>query len=143
MNVTFEGAAYPQDFILTDTQMDCGLEGAHQTFQMMLGDGMVTILPIGGGKVRVVASGVTQQGSAEAERVPTLQDFDEAIAKMVPAQDAFPKPRLYDPVWLARFHLHHRCVNKYRDGRLFLAEGIHRRDSSSFGAVAQGEAQMC
>lgn len=126
MNVKFEGDAYPQDFILADTQIDWDLDGIEGSFQAMLGDGLVMIFPMGKGRARITASRPSHQGSGED---PTLKDFDEILAKMLPSQESFPKPRLHDPFWLARFHLHHRCVTKYRDGRLFVAGDaahIHR-----------------
>lgn len=126
MNVTFEGDAYPQEFILADTKIDWDLKGNDATFQTMLGDGLVMIFPMGHGRARITAS---RPGHGSEDEEPTLRDFDEIIAKMMPAQDSFPKPRLHSPFWLTRFHLHHRCVTKYRDGRLFVAGDaahIHR-----------------
>lgn len=151
MNVEFEGDAYPQDFILADTHLDWALEGLDRgTFQTMLGKGgLVMVFPMGKGRARITASrsaysddhhhhhrgGSSTEEEEKKEKKkgnddePTLQDFDEILAQMIPTDEAFPKPRLHDPFWLARFHLHHRCATKYRDGRLFIAGDaahIHR-----------------
>lgn len=129
MNVKFEGDAYKQEFILADTKLDWDIDGAETTVQTMLGDGLVIIIPMGHGRARITASRPDHTSSEDA---PTLKDFDDIIAKMIPGQDSFPKPRLYDPFWLASFHLHHRCATKYRDGRLFVAGDaahIHRSGS--------------
>lgn len=132
MNVTFQGDAYPQEFILADTKIDWDLKGSQDAFQTMLGDGLVFIFPMGNGRARITASRPDHVGSEEE---PTLEDFDQLIAKMLPAQDSVPKPRLHDPFWLTRFHLSHRCVSKYRDGRLFVAGDaahIHRLGPTTF-----------
>lgn len=129
MNVKFEGDAYKQEFILADTKVDWDMEGTDRTIQVMLGDGLVMIIPMGHGRARITASRPDHTSSEDAKEPPTLKDFDDIIAKMIPAQDLFPKPRLHDPFWLASFHLHHRCATKYRDGRLFIAGDaahIHR-----------------
>lgn len=117
--MTFEGGAYPQDFILADTHIECDvrlLNGANLIF----GNGMAMLLPLKDGIVRIVAS---RPGQA-VDRDPTLEDFQEFMSKMLPGD-----LKIHDPVWLTRFHLHHRGVNKYRDGRLFVAGDaahIHR-----------------
>lgn len=118
MDLTFEGDAYPQDFILADTHIDWDMEGIDHDAQMMIGDGMVLILPMQPGMVRIIAS---RPEHVDTDKEPTLKDFDEHLAKMIPTDKSFPKPKLYDPFWVARFHLHHRCVSKYRDGRFFVA----------------------
>ena len=106
----FEGEAYPQDFILADVHLDW--EGVQDRAVACLGRGLMIILPLKDGLVRLVASraGVVEEAN------PTLEDFKEFFSEMAPGQG-----RLYDPTWLARFKLHHRGVNTYRDGRLFVA----------------------
>lgn len=129
MNVTFEGDAYPQEFILADTNIDWDVKGSEGMFQTMLGDDLVMIFPMGQGRARITAS---RPGHGSSDEDPTLQDFDSLIAKLLPTDGSVPKPRLHDPFWLARFHLHHRCVTKYRDGRLFVAGDaahIHRSEN--------------
>ncbi|KAF3767519.1 hypothetical protein M406DRAFT_228570, partial [Cryphonectria parasitica EP155] len=114
MDVEFVGDAYPQEFILTDT--GCEWPEGQGRAHIFLGDSMMIFLPMKGGKARLVASRPEHLAS---DADPTLKDFQDCIATMLP--EDIPKPKLHDPYWLARFHLHHRCVSKYRDGRLFVA----------------------
>lgn len=124
MDVQFEGDAYPQEFILADSEFDW--EEAGDEAHIFIGDGMAMLLPLKAGRARFVASRPSQVAT-DAE--PTLQDFQDRLETFLPAEASFPKPRLHDPYWLARFHLHHRCATKYRDGGLFVAGDaahIHR-----------------
>lgn len=135
MDVRFEGDAYPQEFILADTAFDWApayFDGTRA--QLFLGDGMALMLPLGPGRARFVASRSKGVGVAasDADAEPTLRDFEACLEGMLPLGEGeapSKRPRLHDASWLARFHLHHRCVTKYRDGRLFVAGDaahIHR-----------------
>lgn len=131
MDVQFEGDAYPQDFILADTAYDWAPEYFDGTkAQLFLGDGMALMLPLEPGHARFVAS--RSRVVAYDDAKPTLRDFEVCLEGMLPVgegEDLSKRPRLHDASWLARFHLHHRCVTKYRDGRLFVAGDaahIHR-----------------
>lgn len=131
MDVRFEGDAYPQEFILADTEYDWAPEYFDGTrAQLFLGDGMALMLPLGPGHARFVASRSRVVAYDDAE--PTLRDFEVCLEGMLPMEEgenSSKRLRLHDASWLARFHLHHRCVTKYRDGRLFVAGDaahIHR-----------------
>ncbi|KAI1339647.1 FAD binding domain-containing protein [Xylariaceae sp. FL0016] len=109
-NLTFEGEAYQQEFILADTHIKS--QQPPNTAFMCLGKGVMVVLPIARDRVRLVVSrpghGVIQE--------PELKDFEEFMQEVFPGGGS-----LYDPLWITRFHLHHRGVNNYRDGRLFVA----------------------
>ncbi|KFX99411.1 hypothetical protein O988_03875, partial [Pseudogymnoascus sp. VKM F-3808] len=68
------------------------------------------------GSVRVVGTLTIDSNENGDEFDPTLEDFQELFNKMAPGTG-----ELYDPSWMAKFKLHHRGVNKYRNGRLFVA----------------------
>lgn len=124
MSVEFEGDAYPQEFVLADTL--CDWDETAGKAHMFLGEGMAMILPMGPGRARILASR-PRHLSADAD--PTLQDFEDFLHTMLPADESVSKPKLHDPFWISRFHLHHRCATKYRDGKLFVAGDaahIHR-----------------
>ena len=53
----------------------------------------------------------------DADGNPTLAFFQQEMEKFTPPGCG----TIYDPVWLAQFRLHHRGVNKFREGRLFVA----------------------
>ncbi|KAI1103519.1 FAD binding domain-containing protein [Jackrogersella minutella] len=80
---------------------------------MSFGQGVMAVLQMKDGLIRIVASGANV---TKREGEPQLEDFQGFFDKTVPEGG-----RLHDPVWLARFHLHHRGVNQYSNDRLFVA----------------------
>ncbi|KAI0860923.1 FAD binding domain-containing protein [Xylaria cubensis] len=109
-NLTFDGDAYPQEFLCADTYMDSGMPGGQA--YMCLGNGALIVLPLKGGMVRLVVSRPGQDNT----RDPKLEDFEEFVQEIFPGGG-----KLHDASWITRFRLHHRGVNNYRDGRLFVA----------------------
>jgi hypothetical protein len=116
--IPFEGAAYPQTFVLVDLEVDGDLE--QDIAHAFLGTGgMLFFFPLGRPTTWRLL-GMRPPGDAtEAEQespVPTLANV-QAIA------DAFTGGtlELRDPVWLTYFRLHHRHAARYRAGRVFLA----------------------
>ncbi len=114
--VPFEGAAYPQTFVLADLEVDGELQ--RDVAHTFLGEaGMLFFFPLGRPATWRMAGMRRPGDESEPERSePTLADL-QAIA------DAFTggKLRLRDPVWLTYFRLHHRHAARYRAGRVFLA----------------------
>jgi 2-polyprenyl-6-methoxyphenol hydroxylase-like FAD-dependent oxidoreductase len=106
----FDGAAYPQDFILADVHLKW--EEKH-CLTIFMGQGVMAIFPMKDGVSRLLCSRPHQ---ANVDTEPTIEDFNEVFRNLAPM-----KVELLDPVWIARFRLHHRNVEKYRMGRMFLA----------------------
>ncbi|KAI1470048.1 FAD binding domain-containing protein [Daldinia caldariorum] len=109
--LTFQGAAYPQDFILCDAHVR-NSKLAWNRFSLCMGRGSLAVFPLKDGTCRVVASRMNPNPDVE----PKLEDFQEMLNQLHPEAG-----ELYDPTWITKFHLHHRGVNSYRDGRLFVA----------------------
>ncbi|OTA98183.1 hypothetical protein M426DRAFT_70291 [Hypoxylon sp. CI-4A] len=109
--LTFQGAAYPQDFILCDASIQ-NSNLAWNRISLCMGRGSLAVFPLKNGTVRVVLSRVDPKPDVE----PTLQDFQTMLDQLLPGAG-----ELYDPTWITQFHLHHRGVNSYRDRRLFIA----------------------
>ncbi|KAH6626769.1 FAD binding domain-containing protein [Chaetomium sp. MPI-SDFR-AT-0129] len=113
--MTFPGGSYPQDFILCDTHLrDSNLR--QDRFTLNLGNkGVAAVLPFDDQIIRVIITrGALKTPETEA---PTLEQLQEHFTELTTPGSG----TLYDPFWLTRFRLHHRCVNQYRDGRLFVA----------------------
>jgi 2-polyprenyl-6-methoxyphenol hydroxylase-like FAD-dependent oxidoreductase len=112
--IGFTGSAYPQTFVLADTEAD-GLEpGAAHAF--ISDNGLLFFFPLGAPATwRLVAM------RPPTERVPpeTPVDLDEVQA--IADRYAHGAVRLHDPVWMTNFRLHHRAAASYRAGRIFLA----------------------
>ncbi|KAI1362189.1 FAD binding domain-containing protein [Xylaria arbuscula] len=109
-SLTFDGDAYPQEFICADTFMETSMPQGQA--YMCLGNGVMVVLPLKDGRVRLVVSRPGQDTS----RDPKLEDFEEFMQEIFPGGGS-----LHDASWVTRFRLHHRGVNNYRDGRLFVA----------------------
>ncbi|KAG4433439.1 hypothetical protein IFR05_011085 [Cadophora sp. M221] len=109
--LSFEGGAYPQDFILADVRMRWEFKA---NLHIFIGHyGLLAALPLGDGIFRLVCSRPFERDSEEE---PTLEDFRSAIKQHVPGT-----VEISDPVWMTRFRLHHRIASSYRKGRCFLA----------------------
>jgi 2-polyprenyl-6-methoxyphenol hydroxylase-like FAD-dependent oxidoreductase len=114
--IPFEGAAYPQTFVLADLEVDGELE--RDVGHAFLGErGMLFFFPLGRPATWRMAGMRPPGGEGEQKRAePTLAELQEIA-------DAFTgrRLRLRDPVWLTYFRLHHRHAAHYRAGRVFLA----------------------
>jgi 2-polyprenyl-6-methoxyphenol hydroxylase-like FAD-dependent oxidoreductase len=112
--IPFEGAAYPQTFLLADLEVD-GLEpGAAHTY--LTGAGMLLFFPLG----------TPATWRMLAMRPPgdqTPADAEVSVAELQAITDRYTTDelRLREPVWMTRFRLHLRAASRYRSGRVFLA----------------------
>jgi 2-polyprenyl-6-methoxyphenol hydroxylase-like FAD-dependent oxidoreductase len=112
--LSFEGDAYPQDFVLADLELDW--EGDKDRLYFFLSrKGLLAVFPLAGpSSYRLIATRAEDAPPDTGD--PTLEEFQQLATEL----SALPI-KLQDPGWLARFHLHHRGVNSYRAGRAFVA----------------------
>jgi 2-polyprenyl-6-methoxyphenol hydroxylase-like FAD-dependent oxidoreductase len=108
--IPFEGAPYPQTFVLGDLEAD-GLEpGAAHAYPT--DSGILFFFPLGQpASWRMLA--IRPPGRYGEVTLDELQ-------AIVDSQAADP-PRLRDPVWMTDFRLYLRGAARYRSGRVFLA----------------------
>jgi 2-polyprenyl-6-methoxyphenol hydroxylase-like FAD-dependent oxidoreductase len=113
-----------QDFVLGDIEADGPLEpNAINSFAG--GGGVAIFFPLGRPATwRVVAMNADTQNETRAGR--TLSPDVVGALQLSELQDLVNRPtartiRLRDPVWLTRFHLHHRQIASYRKGNVFFA----------------------
>ena len=112
--LSFDGAPYPQDFILADLRVDWERDDGG-LYIFVSREGLLAAFPFQEpGSYRLIASrpGTVPDDAGD----PTLDEFREAVGQTSP----FPM-QLGEPRWLARFRLHHRAANHYRAGRAFVA----------------------
>lgn len=108
--IPFLGSAYPQDFILAD--VDLVWDKPRELFQGFIDRrGFLVALPMRSKTRLISARGRYRDDAPE----PSLGDFAALVAKVVPG-DA----KISNPVWLTRFHLHHRIAETYSTGRVCL-----------------------
>jgi 2-polyprenyl-6-methoxyphenol hydroxylase-like FAD-dependent oxidoreductase len=108
--IPFEGATYPQDFVLADVRTDWSLARTEVNL-FFSPDGLVVVAPLPGGDFRVVATMDT------APEHPSLADVQALIDSRGPeAQIA----RLTEVIWSSRFRVHHRVAQSPRKGAYLL-----------------------
>ncbi|MEU4712136.1 FAD-dependent monooxygenase [Micromonospora purpureochromogenes] len=112
--IGFEGAAYPQTFVLADLEADGIAGGAAHAF--VSGQGPLFLFPL-----RHPASWrllvMRPPADAPPPESPVTLDEVQALADTYTGATV----RLHDPVWMTNFRLHHRAATRYRAGRVFLA----------------------
>jgi 2-polyprenyl-6-methoxyphenol hydroxylase-like FAD-dependent oxidoreductase len=119
---SFRGGSYPQDFVLGDVEADGELEsGAINSF--VGGGGVAMFFPLRTPTTwRVIAmqpkSTWQPVGAAEEPSVAPLTLPELRSIVSVPTDGSV---TVRDPAWLTHFRLHHRQVDGYRRGRIFLA----------------------
>ena len=110
VGVPFEGATYPQSFVLADVRMRWPLPD--DEVQLFFSpEGLVVVAPLPGGQHRVVAT------VDEAPPEPSLADVQALLDSRGPRA---PRPRVEEIVWSSRFHVHHKVAAKFREGAVFL-----------------------
>jgi 2-polyprenyl-6-methoxyphenol hydroxylase-like FAD-dependent oxidoreductase len=112
VGVRFEGAAYPEDFILTDTHI-AGLDNAGGLTIRLGPPGLTAVFSLREPDLyRIIATRAKDTG----EREPELADFADILEQL-----GDEGVRLFDPRWVTRFRLHHRVADRFAIGRVFLA----------------------
>jgi 2-polyprenyl-6-methoxyphenol hydroxylase-like FAD-dependent oxidoreductase len=122
---SFEGGSYPQDFVLGDVEADGPLEP--RAINSFVGSGGVAMFfPLGTPSTwRVIAMRSADPGARQHDD-PTLADALTGPLTLEELQAIVAPPTggsvgMHDPVWLTHFRLHHRQIEHYRSGCVFLA----------------------
>ncbi len=114
VGLPFEGAPYPQDFVLADTEIDWAGDDDRLYF-FLSQRGLLAVFPLGRPSTYRLIATRAEEPSPDAGD-PTLEEIQRLATGLSPLS-----MRLRDPSWLARFRLHHRGVDSYRAGRAFVA----------------------
>lgn len=120
--LTFEGGTYERDFMLADVKVVWDLPRDRVQF-FLAKDSLAVVLPLkGSAHSRVIHVGRNPRGLKEAAENLTTKmplGLEEMQREFVRA--AGREARLEEPLWLTRYRVHHRCVERLRQGRVFLA----------------------
>jgi 2-polyprenyl-6-methoxyphenol hydroxylase-like FAD-dependent oxidoreductase len=126
--IGFEGATYPETFVLADVQMEWPF-GNTEVSLFFSPEGLVVVSPLPGGTYRVVAT------LDNAPETPQLEDIQKLIGRRGPGSGA---AKVTGLAWSSRFRIHHRLASSYRSGRLFLVG-----DAAHVHSPAGGQGMNC
>ncbi|WP_329376274.1 FAD-dependent monooxygenase [Streptomyces sp. NBC_01351] len=136
LGLTFEGGAFPEEFMLADVEVDWdlpheyGLRSMHRDASGAVDDVLVGIPLPGPGRYRMSMKvppelstaqrvGADPDGVAhglQSSRAPELPDIQAVLDRLSPQPTTASGIR-----WTSVFRISHRIVNHYGDGRVFVA----------------------
>lgn len=109
LGLDFAGEALPANMLLADVRLDWSMP-ANEVVIAFAGGSLLFVAPLASGRARVIGD---LHDDLESPDLATVQAvLDERSP--VPAQAS-------DPVWLTNFRISERQVERYRQGRVFLA----------------------
>lgn len=113
LNMPFKGGTYENKFFVADTVLNWNL--AYDKLMVAPSDHQfVAFFPIGGQKnFRIV--GIIPSALNEKQYI-TFNDLQSHILKAMKLEIFFEKVN-----WFSLYKLHHRCVEKFSEGKIFLA----------------------
>ncbi len=118
LGLPFDGAPYREEFMLCDAQLDWD-EPNDQANLIWTAEGIFAVLPLRDGVYRFITSRVAETASRDIgedkNAPPALAEFQDKLTRY------HGRGTISQPTWLARFHVHHRGVPSYRQGRVFVA----------------------
>ncbi|GGP33787.1 FAD-dependent monooxygenase [Streptomyces melanogenes] len=136
LGLTFEGAAFPEEYMLADVEADWdlpygyGVRSSHRADDGSTDDLLVCIPLPGAGRYRMSmlvppelstlsappARGDGVAHGLEGGRTPELAHIQDVVDRLAPSP-----ARLSEMRWSSVFRISHRIVDRYADGRVFVA----------------------
>lgn len=113
LNLEFKGAPYPNYWLLADCDLDWSYP-LHHLSVFIHPRGVTAYFPLYSNRGRLMFE-LPDATIDEDLPEPTLEDV-----KMHMSEREIDYKSVSDPNWLAYFKLHHRMVDKYGDGKVFL-----------------------
>ncbi|NKY25096.1 FAD-dependent monooxygenase [Nocardia gamkensis] len=110
--IAFEGAPYPQSFILGDGLIDAPIPPGEAHYHLHPAGVLVT-LPLPNGNVRVFADATAMSASDAPFSVEELQDLVNERAPY--------RLEIHELLWSTRFRIHMQQAASYRSGRCVIA----------------------
>ena len=121
LGLGFAGAPYPQGFLLADCKVDWPLDHDHLKL-FAHGRDVAAFLPLRGRDVSRIIAIVPFDGAgsvvpeAVGSSPATIDEVEHALRAAARIEVA-----LRDPIWVTRYRIHHRGVDAYARGRVFVA----------------------
>ena len=115
IGMPFEGATYPDEFIMADAELDWELpDGELYAFPSPAGIFAAFAMP-GEHRFRIFGNVAPGPEGPREYSEPTHEEFQAMIDERVPYPAKVVKEH-----WVTRYRVHRRSVPRYRDGRVFL-----------------------
>lgn len=113
--IPFEGAAYKQEFILADATLEWPLKRDKGFMAFFDKTGVFIHVQLNNNTSRVMGARIGKENNSN-DAPPTVNEIEE-LGKAITHTNI----KLSNVAWMSRFHLHHRAVKQYQEGRAFLA----------------------
>lgn len=124
LGLSFEGGKFQKSFLLADCRVNWALSHSRLSV-FMNGDITGLFLPIDGAtqsRIMVTDAVVTNTaGQGRRDGVDESSEVDIGALEAAFAKATSRDVTLSDVVWTSRYGVHHRTVNRYRQGRVFVA----------------------
>ncbi|MDX2227865.1 MAG: FAD-dependent monooxygenase [Verrucomicrobiae bacterium] len=123
LNFEFVGAEYQDAWKLADVSIDWRFPHGH-SYAFFSDSGLLAVFPMPKGNYRIYT---IQPKTKILGRDLTLEDVATTVESIVPGLC-----KISNPTWMTEFHCHHRHVNSYSRGRVFIggdAAHIHSPES--------------
>jgi 2-polyprenyl-6-methoxyphenol hydroxylase-like FAD-dependent oxidoreductase len=117
LGLSFEGAPYEERLIQADVRLTFAERVEEDEMRIFLDErGPAMFFPLfRDGRYRVILINVDESATNEPPPEPPLEEFQRGLdARGIGA-------RVSDPAWTIAFRIHHRHVERLRDGRVFIA----------------------
>ena len=121
LGLSFEGAAYPQDFLLADCAVDWPFDYDRLSI-FVRGRGFAAYFPERGQRRgRIIAIGSKHGDASEPLARQGSTDVPLSMVQEVVREVTGAEVMLSDPTWTSQYRVHHRGVDRYGAGRVFVA----------------------
>lgn len=124
LGLSFEGDAFPEEYMLADVELDWSLptglsvRSSHVTDDVV--DDLLVCIPLPGRRryrvSMLVPEELSRAGSAKDAANPQLHHVQAVLDRLAPEPTTATNMR-----WSSVFRISHRLVNRYQQGRAFLA----------------------
>jgi 2-polyprenyl-6-methoxyphenol hydroxylase-like FAD-dependent oxidoreductase len=130
---SFEGKTYPMKFFMADVELDWG-HGRDEVHVWMHPDGVLAAMPMpGSNRWRLMIDSGKFVGEGPA--AVTLELVQEILTMRTGEHDV----RAVNPTWLTEFKINCRMVDRFRNGRVFLAgDSAHIHSPSGGQGIVTG-----
>jgi 2-polyprenyl-6-methoxyphenol hydroxylase-like FAD-dependent oxidoreductase len=112
LGLTYEGKTYRQDFFVLDCDLSNWDIANDELYFCLSRNSFVGFFPMHPPEYRVIGT------MPHAKKSPAIS-FEDVYPEFLGGMNI--SPTLSNPKWISEYHSHHRCVNKFRVGRCFVA----------------------